>query len=134
MGKSKSKAEYGDFQTPDVLAKQVCELLKRRGIQPTSILEPTCGHGALLFAALDQFDVRLAIGADVNPTHIKWARTTLDHRPRFAAVMLSTADFFTTDWHTVIADLPEPVLVIGNPPWVTNSHLGSLGSQNLAAG
>jgi len=29
--------------------------------------------------------------------------------------------------------LPDPVLVIGNPPWVTNSALGALGSSNRPA-
>ena len=131
MAKSKSKAEYGDFQTPDVLAKQVCALLQRRGVRPASLIEPTCGLGALLFGALDQFAVQLAIGADVNPTYIKWAQRTLEDRASGNSARLATADFFATDWNAVVADLPEPILVIGNPPWVTNSHLATLGSQNL---
>jgi hypothetical protein len=27
--------------------------------------------------------------------------------------------------------LPEPILILGNPPWVTNAELGTLGSTNL---
>ena len=40
-------------------------------------------------------------------------------------------NFFTTRWPTFLAKLPEPVLVIGNPLWVTNAELGTLGSPNL---
>ena len=39
--------------------------------------------------------------------------------------------FFNVDWAQLVANLPEPILVIGNPPWVTNSALGLLGSSNL---
>ena len=41
------------------------------------------------------------------------------------------ASFFDVDWNDILRDLPEPILVVGNPPWVTNSTLGSLGSSNL---
>ena len=30
-----------------------------------------------------------------------------------------------------LGELAEPILVVGNPPWVTNSALGALGSSNL---
>ncbi|HVS35129.1 MAG TPA: hypothetical protein VMS17_06070, partial [Gemmataceae bacterium] len=33
----------------------------------------------------------------------------------------------------VMAELPEPTLVLGNLPWVTNARLTTLGSQNLPA-
>jgi hypothetical protein len=41
------------------------------------------------------------------------------------------ASFFATDWDEVVAAQPSPVLVIGNPPWVTNSELSAFGSTNL---
>lgn len=131
MAKSKIKAEYGDFQTPAGLAHQVCALLGQRGLRPRSLLEPTCGLGALLFAGLDQFAVEKALGADVNATYVKWAQAALAHLASGADVVLTTADFFATDWGAVIRELPEPLLVLGNPPWVTNAHLTTLGSQNL---
>jgi hypothetical protein len=39
--------------------------------------------------------------------------------------------FFSVDWKTTVDSLPDPILVIGNPPWVTNSALGSGESKNL---
>lgn len=131
MAKSKTKAEYGDFQTPASLAAQVCALLARRGLRPRSLLEPTCGFGSLLFAGIEQFSVDRAVGADINETYIKWAKAALAQRADRAKVTLTTADFFAIDWDALIRELPEPVLVLGNPPWVTNAHLASLGSQNL---
>lgn len=47
--------EYGDFQTPPELASQVCRLLADRGTIPASILEPTCGIGNFLLAAVERF-------------------------------------------------------------------------------
>lgn len=41
-------------------------------------------------------------------------------------------DFFGEDWKENLArSAGSKVFVIGNPPWVTNSELGQLGSQNL---
>jgi len=97
-----------------------------------SLLEPTCGLGKFLFAALDQFEeVQQALGADINAQYIKQSRTNLERRRDTEKVRLLEADFFVTDWEKVIAELPEPILVIGNLPWVTNAHLSALGSQNL---
>ena len=56
MGKSKHKAEYGDFQTPLELARDACRLLANRGLKPASIVEPTCGKGSFLAAAAECFE------------------------------------------------------------------------------
>ena len=39
---------------------------------------------------------------------------------------LVEANFFATDWKRVVGQLPEPILVLGNPPWVTNAGSASL--------
>ncbi len=39
--------------------------------------------------------------------------------------------FFSTDWNEILETYPGYVLVLGNPPWVTNAVLGSLKSSNL---
>lgn len=133
MGKNTAKAEYGDFQTPAALAQRICALLAQRGLHPGSLVEPTCGLGAFLLAGLKEFSPQKAIGADINDNYVKWVRGCLDGSQRGDAVTLTTADFFRTDWQDVIHGLPEPVLVLGNPPWVTNAALTTLGSQNLPA-
>lgn len=97
--KTKRKAEYGDFQTPETLARDVCALLRKHGLRPKSLLEPTCGLGKFLFAALDQFkEAQQALGADINAQYIKQAGTHLRRRQDAAKAQLLEADFFVTDW------------------------------------
>lgn len=132
MGKTEERTAFGDFQTPEPLAAAVCGVLQRRGQSPASVVEPTCGQGSLLLAALDGFPaVTSALGLDVNPAHLAGLQTRLDERAGGPPVKLLHDNFFTTDWDSLLAGLPEPLLVIGNPPWVTNAGLGSLGSDNL---
>jgi len=132
MAKPKAIAEFGDFQTPEVLAAQVCRLLAKQNLRPKSLVEPTCGVGAFLFAGLDQFkSIEVAVGYDINRAYIEKAKATLKTRSDVSQVKLIHEDFFAADWQKHFVDLPGPVLVIGNLPWVTNSHLESLGSTNL---
>jgi len=132
MAKSKAKAEFGDFQTPSALARQVCAALARRGIKPASLIEPTCGLGRFLFAGLDEFtSVELAFGLELNPRYVERTNAELRDRPDAQKVSLVEANFFATDWKALMRDLPEPILILGNPPWVTNSQLSSIRSKNV---
>lgn len=127
-----AKVEYGDFQTPPDLARALCARLREIGCRPASVVEPTCGTGAFVRAALETFPDLLRLEAvDANPDHLACLRSYLSGIPDPERVAVREADFFRHDWSSAIAGLPTPVLILGNPPWVTNSGLGSLGSQNL---
>ena len=128
----KAKVELGDFQTPPGLAAEICQLLASRRIHPRSIVEPTCGTGSLLFAALDAFPrfVR-ALGVDIREDHVGSARKVLQGRRDIGRIAVESSDFFATGWPERIAQLPDPILFVGNPPWVTNSDLGCLHSDNV---
>ncbi|MEK6247955.1 MAG: N-6 DNA methylase, partial [Planctomycetales bacterium] len=127
--KTKEKAEFGDFQTPADLARKTCQLLARRQLQPASIVEPTCGKGSFLAAALQEFSTaRHAVGLEINEAYVVEARIAC--REFAEKTEIIQADFFAADWPALLDRLPEPVLVIGNPPWVTSADLGSLGSDN----
>lgn len=127
-------AEFGDFQTPPSLALRVCKLLRDLGVAPRSLLEPTCGTGALLRAGLATFEsVVVAQGFEINETHIRAAEQAMRTYQGTARPSVSVGDFFAMDWPAVIGALPEPILALGNPPWVTNAALGVLGSANLPA-
>lgn len=126
------RVEFGDFQTPESLARRVCLLLGAKGFRPASVVEPTCGTGSFLLAALDQFpELNNVIGLDVNRDYLNLVEQRLAGRAYAGKVRTICASFFETDWPALIKDLPDPLLVIGNPPWVTNAALGSLGSSNL---
>ena len=126
------KIEFGDFQTPPALAAGVCDLLRRRGIQAASLVEPTCGVGSFLKAGATRLDgLSVVRGYDVNPMHVRRAAESLAGlRP---ATEVICADFFGQDWARVATELPAPVLFLGNPPWVTVSQLGTGGATNLPA-
>ena len=117
---------FGDFQTPLALAREICGLLRTLGVNPASVVEPTCGHGAFLQTSLEVFPqcAGQAFGYDVNPTHVAAAASV-------AGAIVRCEDFFEKDWAETLSSLPEPVLVIGNPPWVTNATMGSMGGANL---
>ena len=122
---NKKRTEYGDFQTPIGLAKKVCSLIANNGFEPGSVLEPTCGKGAFVKAAAKQIRVY-----EINEKYVGVANSNLLTSNTIECEVIQ-ADFFNTDWNKVILDLADPLLVIGNPPWVTNSVLGVLNSGNL---
>ena len=125
-------AEFGDFQTPMELASRACEFLSHHGFEPVSILEPTCGVGSFLLAALEHFpSVQTAVGVDINPDYVRTVKSSLQRVRNAGNARVIEGDFFNTDWFSVLEALPDPLLVIGNPPWVTNTELSSLGSTNL---
>ena len=130
--KSKEKAQFGDFQTPEGLAIAAVKLLSRLGIKPGTVIEPTCGTGTFLAAGATVFqDAEEFVGLDINASHLEAARIKIASVPGSSRVSLSEADFFETDWRQTLSACPTPFLILGNPPWVTSSELGSLASVNL---
>jgi len=126
------KVEFGDFQTPISLAREICSLIARTGFRPASILEPTCGTGSFLKASLETFsNVSRVLGFEINPRYVAEAHQAVAHAFPHASIEIYQSDFFLTNWSEIVESLPEPILVIGNPPWVTNAALSVLGSSNV---
>lgn len=126
------QTEYGDFQTPTRLARRICSFLAAKGFEPTAIIEPTCGAGNLLMAALDTFpQARTAFGLELNSGYTDELIHRLSNTRHNSKTNILCADFFSTDWNKILEACPGHLLVIGNPPWVTNAALGSLKSLNL---
>ena len=125
----KQKIEFGDYQTPIPLAVKICETLSRLDVVSQTIIEPTCGIGSFVKASSTCFSsAKKIIGVDINPFHLFQVRTLASHDKR---VQLIHANFFQLDWQAVLKELPLPILVIGNFPWVTNSALGFIDGANL---
>ena len=120
------KREYGDYQTPVEFAEKVCVYLKDfRHIEPSAIVEPTCGVGGFLKSSL-LFNASEYYGIEINPEYCDICRNEIqDDR-----VKIINSDFFAFSSKALIQDKRQ-ILVIGNPPWVTNSTLSALGSDNL---
>jgi len=95
-------------------------------------LEPTCGSGGFIRGLLDSLSPPDEImGFEIQNSHLEHA-LQIARSSRSAKVQVRKANIFDLDmkrdlyWHT-----EGPLLVVGNPPWVTNSALGVLGSWNL---
>lgn len=126
------KKEYGDFQTPLPLARHVVALLKQIETKIGTIIEPTCGLGAFLQAAAEGFGTApLYWGFDINRGYVEAARSAIAGIG--TQMTIEQRDFYDTDWARFISKQPEPVLIIGNPPWVTNAGMGVLKGRNLPA-
>lgn len=129
------RREFGDFQTPLSLVEQVIQCLAESGSQWDRVLEPTCGRGNFLRGVLDSSILRLGgevQGIEIQTTHLRQAAQIPSDKSRQASIKLIEANIFHlnlgTDLHW---EVNGRLLVIGNPPWVTNAELGSLASTNL---
>jgi SAM-dependent methyltransferase len=133
MSKQVSKrvrAIFGDFQTPSDLAREVTALVLSVDEGFASVVEPTCGTGSFLLAAAERLGSGVEyFGFDINPRYVEQCREAVSSIGLGAHV--EQRDFYEADWRAFFAELPAKVLVIGNPPWVTNSALGALGGDNL---
>ncbi len=122
---TRKKMEFGDFQTPDELARHACKLLGSLEISPGSVVEPTCGKGSFLRASEETFsNCSSFLGFELDPEYVEAAGMLKKSK-------IHCEDFFSKNWPSTLKYLEETILVIGNPPWVTNSALGSLGGANL---
>ncbi len=119
-----NKKEYGDFQTPMELAREVCTFLREeKGVKPHVVVEPTCGIGNFLCSSF-VLDANEYIGIEINEEYCKKCLERVDRH----GVRVIRGDIFKYN-HPL--NPQESVLVLGNPPWVTNSALGRMGSANL---
>lgn len=115
-----AKKEFGDYQTPIEFATKICTYLRDvLMIYPKVILEPTCGIGAFIKASLDVFEgINKAYGIEINSEYVKMCKENCgDSR----AIILND-NFFSFDTKSLTLNA-EDVLVVGNPPWATNSDL-----------
>ncbi len=123
---------FGDFQTPAGLVRAVLHALNIRGDRWPRVLEPTCGSGSFIagLAALEQ-PPREIKGIEVQEDHFVRAGHIIP-RLRTTILNLQRANLFDLDLrHDLQWQQSGPLLVIGNPPWVTSATLGALEHDNL---
>jgi hypothetical protein len=133
------RAEYGDFQTNKDLANAVSQHLSKKNILPEIIIEPTCGKGNFIIASLSNFKtVKKVFGIEIYKPYVWETKFGIldfflsnpnSYKPKITITHCSIFDF---DFKSISKQFPtEKLLIIGNPPLVTNSKLGSLNSSNL---
>lgn len=133
------RAEYGDFQTNSDLANKVTLHLASKNISPEVVIEPTCGKGNFIIASLRNFkEINNVFGVEIYKPYIWETKFNIvdfflsnpnSNKPEISIVHCNVFDF---DFKAIAKKYStKNILVIGNPPWVTNSKLGSLNSTNL---
>jgi N-6 DNA Methylase len=125
----KQQKEFGDFQTPRHLANAVVALVSELCDRPDLVIEPTAGLGTFLQAAHSLWGDKCCYeGYEINADYVALAQKKLAK----TGASIVQQDFFGMDWSSVLQrDSGSKVLVIGNPPWVTNAELGRMNSGNL---
>lgn len=129
--KAASQVEFGDFQTPIPLAREVCELICRLGENPNVVVEPTAGRGAFLVAAAENFPNATLRGWEINPDYVAEATAALTTANAPFGSSVVCQDFFTCDWEAVLRGQNGHVLILGNPPWVTNAGVAAINGTNV---
>lgn len=127
---AKPTRQFGDFQTPPALVRQVLKALGP--IAPTwpRVLEPTCGQGNFLRElAACQPPPADVVGLELQPDYCRQARQIA--APPGASLRVIQADLFRFDLRELSWQAEGPLLVVGNPPWVTSAELGALGAGNV---
>lgn len=111
------KKEFGDYQTPLEFCKKVCQYVKNSGIVCgiKTVLEPTCGIGNFILASLNVFNCDNIYGIEINEKYVNEAKKKV---PNAKVVLGNIFDFNT---HQICHE--KDILIIGNPPWATNSNL-----------
>lgn len=138
---SEDRVSYGDWQTPAKLAEKVCKYHLSRFGSPDVVIEPTCGLGAFVIAALNNFHNLTEIHAvEINKLYIKELKFSLlskalvEPKKQYPDIYLYHADFFEFNFSEIIKKVKhnqKTLAIIGNPPWVTNSVQGKTNSQNV---
>ncbi len=133
------RAEYGDFQTNKELADKATIYLTSKNISPEIIIEPTCGKGNFIIASLKTFkEIKNVFGVEIYKPYVWETKFNiiglyLDYPQKNKPdISIQHCNVFDFDFKQIAKEYgTKNVLIIGNPPWVTNSKLGALNSTNL---
>ena len=138
------RTEYGDYQTNTELSDKAVALLVSKKISPEIIIEPTCGKGNFIIASLKTFStIKKIFGIEIYKPYVWETKFNIIHlyltnhslqnklksKPEIEIIHCSVFDYDFKEIARQFAS--DKILIIGNPPWVMNSTLGSLNSKNL---
>jgi hypothetical protein len=131
--KTAARVEFGDFQTPLPLAREIGALLKAQGVRADTIVEPTCGFGVFLQAAAECYPLASLRGFDINSDYVEVTARRLNDLGAGHRATVGQQDFFKHDWDVELRRARGAILILGNLPWVTNQTVGSLNGSNVPA-
>lgn len=129
--KKVQRTEFADYQTPSTLVNRIYDILDSKNITFSKIFEPTSGRGNFIIEGLKRYEnVDKVIAIETQQSYINELKKRLIDGNFIGKVdfLIKHENFFKTDISKFIT---SNTLLIGNPPWITNSELGSLDSDNL---
>ncbi|WGK69437.1 hypothetical protein P0082_00855 [Candidatus Haliotispira prima] len=133
------RREYGDFQTNENLAFQVAQYVLSKNNDVEFILEPTCGKGNFILASIQQSNsLKKIVGIEIYKPYV-WETKfkifnyyLLNREIPKPEIDIIHGNVFEFDYNQLAKSTSHlKILIMGNPPWVTNSELGSIDSKNL---
>ncbi len=129
---AKGYANLGQHMTPAIIAKQMAELV-RRDASDWRVIDPACGDGNLLLAAIDTMEAagvsdiaERITGIDIEPKMVATARTRLSERLKVnpQSIQVHNHDFMEFQEKTLfeqpLIDYSAFNVVISNPPYGQN--------------
>lgn len=136
-----NRVEYGDWQTNFDLAKKSCMIVKDNFRCPEIIIEPTCGTGVFILASIAIFgkSLKKIIGIEIFKPYLHQLKYSLleyglkFHNTVTYEIELIHQSIFDIDLRKFEAIESKRILILGNLPWVTNSQLSKISSNNLPA-
>lgn len=136
LGDGLAIKEFGDFQTPLDFTQQICRTIARKlEHNPDIIIEPTFGIGNFIIASIGEFkSIKKIFGIEINKNYYEHTLNRIQNLSGSGfKIDLFNEDFFRFDFNkiTTFLDNKDKLLLIGNPPWVTNSDLGNIDSKNV---
>jgi len=135
--------EWGDVQTPVDFVQKIYAIIKNTEFNPDIVIEPTCGKGNFLIAALDNFpELQQMYGVEIQENHL-WSflitllsrvKNSKEDNSHHTKITLENDDIFSHIFPKALRENPKKnILVIGNPPWVTATELSKMNASNIPA-
>ncbi|RLI64236.1 MAG: hypothetical protein DRO88_07890, partial [Promethearchaeia archaeon] len=130
--------DLGDFQTPFEFSVDVCNFLSKITEKSEVLIEPTCGKGNFVLAALKTIpSIKYIYCVEIQSKYewifkIRLILFLKTHRKK-VQIEFHNENIFTHEFSPKFLDMmkEKDCIILGNPPWVTNTELEKLGSKNL---
>jgi len=133
------RREYGDFQTNKDLSHLVAKYVLSKRNDFEFILEPTCGKGNFILASLGLFkNLKKVVGLEIYKPYVWESKFQIlnyflaNKSEPITDIDIIHGNAFEFSYEDLAKTTKKlKTLVVGNPPWVTNSELSSINSKNL---
>lgn len=124
----KNDKQYGDYQTPFDYSMKIVEFIASElHYIPNVVIEPTCGTGSFINAVNTLFQDIEIIGNEINANYVFEANKI---EPNNNKIDIRNEDYFLLN-ERIEVGTEEKLLIIGNPPWVTNSSISVENGSNI---